>query len=64
MDAMQDLLRKIPSVEKVLEQPGIVELGETLPRWTIADSAREVLGLMRESISSGKRTRAPEMKEM
>ncbi len=52
----QELLRRIPSVEKVLEVREIVDLGSELPRWTIAESVRSVLASLRESISKGTRT--------
>jgi L-seryl-tRNA(Ser) seleniumtransferase len=60
----QELLRRIPSVEKVLEVREIVDLGRELPRWTIAESVRGVLAVLRKSISSGARTGEAEMDEI
>lgn len=50
------LLRAIPSVERLLADPLVVSLGQTLPRWIVVDSAREVLAEMRSGISEGRIT--------
>lgn len=57
----QELLRGIPSVEKVLEVREIVDLGRDLPRWAITEAARSVLSTLRASISGGAVTAEPEM---
>jgi L-seryl-tRNA(Ser) seleniumtransferase len=57
----QELLRGIPSVEKVLEVREIVDLGRELPRWAITEASRGVLGTVRASISSGAVTAMPGM---
>ena len=64
MDNKQDLLRKIPSVEHVLEQAPVRALGDDLPRWAVADAVRAVLDEIRESISSGKRSQEPDLDEI
>jgi L-seryl-tRNA(Ser) seleniumtransferase len=64
MDTKQDLLRKIPSVEYVLEQARVRSLGESLPRWAVADAVRKVLGEIREDISSGQLGREPVIEEI
>lgn len=64
MDTKQDLLRKIPSVDYVLEQAQVRALGESLPRWAIGDAVRAVLAEIRESISSGRRSQEPKLEEI
>jgi L-seryl-tRNA(Ser) seleniumtransferase len=58
----QDLLRKIPSVEAVLEEAGVRELGDSFPRWVVADAVRAVLAETRKGIASGDSTEAPQMR--
>jgi L-seryl-tRNA(Ser) seleniumtransferase len=64
VDTKQDLLRKIPSVENVLEQAPVRALEASLPRWLVADAVRTVLDEMRRNISSGKRSREPDLGEI
>jgi len=64
VNTKQDLLRKIPSVEHVLEQARIRALGESLPRWAVADAVRTVLAEIRSSISSGRRSEGPDLEEI
>ncbi len=64
MNTKRDLLRSIPSVERVLEHPDIVALGQRCPRWAIAESAREVLADIREAIAGGKHREQPQMVEI
>jgi len=64
VDTKQDLLRKIPSVEHVLEQAPVRALGDSLPRWAVAEAVRAVLDEIRRSISSGKRNREPVLEEI
>jgi L-seryl-tRNA(Ser) seleniumtransferase len=60
----RELLRSIPSVDRVLEHPGIVDLGRRLPRWTIIESAREVLAEIRKAITDGQRREEPLMAQL
>jgi L-seryl-tRNA(Ser) seleniumtransferase len=64
VDTRQDLLRKIPSVEAVLEEAGVRELGDSLPRWAVADAVRAVLAETRQRIASGGETGRPEMADI
>jgi L-seryl-tRNA(Ser) seleniumtransferase len=64
VDTKQDLLRKIPSVEHVLEQAPVRNLGETFPRWAIADAVRAVLARLRSDISAGRRSTEPDLGEI
>ncbi len=64
MNTKQDLLRKIPSVEHVLEQAQVLALGDSLPRWAVADAVRVVLAEIRDSISSGRRSEEPDLEEI
>jgi L-seryl-tRNA(Ser) seleniumtransferase len=61
VNTKRDLLRSIPSVERVLEHPDMVALGQRYPRWAIAESAREVLADIREAISGGEHREQPQM---
>lgn len=64
MDIKQDLLRLIPSVEKVLEHGDVVDLGRRMPRWTVMESTRDVLAGIRKAIAEGDRQDEPTMAEI
>ncbi|MFH1313303.1 MAG: L-seryl-tRNA(Sec) selenium transferase [Candidatus Eisenbacteria bacterium] len=64
MENKRDLLRSIPSVEKVLGNPGLVGLGDRVPRWNIMESTREVLAEIRQSITEGHLREEPRMSEI
>jgi L-seryl-tRNA(Ser) seleniumtransferase len=51
-------------VDRVLEHPDIVNLARRLPRWTVIESARAVLGELRKAITDGKRREQPLMAEL
>jgi L-seryl-tRNA(Ser) seleniumtransferase len=59
----QDLFRKIPSVDVVVESIASSGVSPVTPRWALVDAARQVLGEMRESISSGVVREIPSMDE-
>ena len=40
---IRSVLRQLPSVDELLQEPSIRELGETVPRWGVVEAAREVL---------------------
>ena len=61
MDRRRQLLRSIPSVEKVLGHPEVVALGTELPRWAVTDAARVVLDDIRRAISDGNLEEEPQM---
>ena len=44
------LLRQIPSVEEVLQEPPVKQLLEEYPRWVVVDSVREVLEGRRQQL--------------
>ncbi len=64
MDSKRDLLRSIPSVERVSEDAGTVDLQKRLPRWAIIESIREVLEEIRKAIADGQRREKPQMVEI
>jgi L-seryl-tRNA(Ser) seleniumtransferase len=64
VDTKQGLLRRIPSVERVLEQARVRSLAEVLPRWAVADAVRAVLAEIRDGISSGRRSEAADLDEI
>ena len=64
MDSRHDLLRSIPSVERVLEQPEIIALEREVPRWAITESARQVLDETRQAISNGHLAEEPRMSDI
>ena len=47
------LLRKMPSVDELLQRPQVAELGETLHRGFLVDTVRNVLAQLRREIVSG-----------
>ena len=47
------LLRKMPSVDELLQRPQVAELGETLQRGFLVDTVRNVLAQLRREIVSG-----------
>ncbi len=49
-----ELLRAIPSVESLLEDPLVVGLGRSLPRWIVVEAVREVLAETRKGIMEGR----------
>ena len=54
MDSKQELMRTIPSVEKVLEHPGLRGIEKDVPRWIVKEAARSVLAGLREAIIAGR----------
>lgn len=64
MDTKRDLLRSIPSVERVLEHPDVVALEHRFPRWAVAESAKEALADIRAAIVEGKHREQPQMLEI
>jgi L-seryl-tRNA(Ser) seleniumtransferase len=64
VDSKRDLLRSIPSVERVSEDAGTVDLQKRLPRWAIIESIREVLEEIRKAIADGQRREKPQMVEI
>jgi L-seryl-tRNA(Ser) seleniumtransferase len=64
VESKRDLLRAIPSVETVLEDPELVDLGGRVPRWSIMESTREVLAEIRQAITEGRRREEPRMTEI
>jgi L-seryl-tRNA(Ser) seleniumtransferase len=64
VDIRQDLLRKIPSVERVLGQERVRRLENSLPRWAVTDAVRAVLAGEREAIASGRKSESPDIREM
>ena len=54
MDSKQELMRTIPSVEKVLEHPGLRGIEKDVPRWIVKEAARSVLAGLREAIIDGR----------
>lgn len=50
------LLRAIPSVERLLAEPLLADLGHKVPRWIVVDCARQVLAELRSGISEGRIT--------
>jgi L-seryl-tRNA(Ser) seleniumtransferase len=47
------LLRAIPSVERLLGDPLVVEIGRKLPRWIVLEAARDLLAETRRGITEG-----------
>jgi L-seryl-tRNA(Ser) seleniumtransferase len=64
VDIRQDLLRKIPSVERILEEAQVRDLGDSLPRWAVTDAVRTALAETREGIASGRKSEEPEIQEI
>lgn len=46
------LLRQLPSVDELLQEPSIRELVERLPRWAVVEAVREVLERWRRMIAT------------
>ncbi len=57
----QELLRKIPSVEQLLDHQRTRHLRSRFPRWVVGDAVRIVISELRERISSGDQTHLPEI---
>ena len=47
------LLRQLPSVNELLQEPAIREMAQTLPRWAVVEAIREVLERRRRMIAKG-----------
>ncbi|MDE2484814.1 MAG: L-seryl-tRNA(Sec) selenium transferase [candidate division NC10 bacterium] len=47
------LLRQLPSVDELLQEPSIREMVQTLPRWAVVEAIREVLERRRRMIAKG-----------
>jgi L-seryl-tRNA(Ser) seleniumtransferase len=53
VDSKQELMRMIPSVERVLEHPDLGGIDKDVPRWVVKEAARSVLAKLREAIAAG-----------
>lgn len=51
--SQQELLRSLPQVEEVLQDPAIAVLQETLPRALVTDCVRDVIDATRKRVLSG-----------
>lgn len=60
----QELLRRIPSVEQLLEHHRTQCLLSQFPRWIVGEAIRSVTSLLRERILSGEATKMPEMEDL
>ncbi|MDD5559350.1 L-seryl-tRNA(Sec) selenium transferase [Candidatus Methylomirabilis sp.] len=53
------LLRQLPSVDEILQEPSIRETVQTLPRWAVIEAIREVLERWRRMITTGQSESTP-----
>jgi len=53
------LLRQLPSVDELLQEPSIREMVQTLPRWAVVEAIREVLEHWRRMLTTGQSESAP-----
>ncbi len=53
------LLRQLPSVDDLLQEPSIREMAQTLPRWAVVEAIREVLERWRRMLATGQSESAP-----
>ncbi len=53
------MLRQLPSVDELLQEPSIREMAQTLPRWAVVEAIREVLERRRRSIANGQSGSTP-----
>ncbi len=60
----QELLRSIPAVERVLEEPDLEALTCKLPRWTVTEAVRIVLDRIRHAIVEARTMQRPQMSEI
>jgi L-seryl-tRNA(Ser) seleniumtransferase len=58
------LLRALPSVERLLADPGLAGLGQTVPRWIVLEAVRRVLDETRGAISEGRLEDEPRMDDL
>ncbi len=54
------LLRQLPSVDELLQEPSIREMVQTLPRWAVVEAIREVLERWRRMLATWQSESAPE----
>ena len=47
------LLRQLPSVDELLQEPSIRGLMESVPRWAVVEAVREVLDRWRRIVAAG-----------
>ena len=53
------LLRQLPSVDELLQEPLIREMVQALPRWAVVEAIREVLERWRRMLATGQSESAP-----
>jgi len=53
------LLRQLPSVDELLQEPSIREMVQALPRWAVVEAIREVLERWRRMLATGQSESAP-----
>ncbi|MGB9886086.1 MAG: L-seryl-tRNA(Sec) selenium transferase [Moorellales bacterium] len=59
-----DALRRLPAVERVLQQPAVAELLSVYPRRLVVEAVREVLGQLRARLRTGERQQPPSPEEI
>ncbi len=52
-DSAQDTLRRLPAVDKLLNEPSLISLQESVPRALVVQAARTVLDVLREEVRAG-----------
>lgn len=52
-DSVQDMLRRLPAVEKLLKDPSVKSLQDSLPRSIVVQAARTILDRLRDEIKCG-----------
>ena len=52
-DTVQEKLRRLPAVEKLLNEPSLISLQESVPRSIIVEAARNVLEGLRDAVRMG-----------
>ena len=55
----QELFRKIPAVDRLLEDPGIIEISSKYPRSLILEAIHQVLDEIRKSVAKGEEFKDP-----
>ncbi len=60
MDHRQALLRAIPKVDELLQQPGLAQLAAQMPASVLRDAVRAELDALRKAILSGESDTVPD----
>ena len=64
MGKNQELLRKLPKIDEMLQDEHLIFFTEIMPRQVVVETLREVIDMVRREIIDGRREEIPAVEEL